>query len=115
MGFHLCTYCPEGNRESSSGDVILHFANGKTYMMPDMILHYVADHKYLPPAQFVDDVLYCAFVGGERLQTKGLTEKIGYLDGKYAMGATPDGFFQRLWSLINRAKKAGNRVQTRGI
>lgn len=115
MGFHLCAYCPGDSKEASSSDVILHFANGRTYMVPDMILHYVADHRYLPPAQFVDDVLHCESAGGERLQTKGLPEKIGYLDGEYAMGAVPDGFFQRLWALMNLARKAGNSRHTRGI
>ena len=115
MGFHICEYCTGEHAETSSGDVILKFANGNTYMMPDMILHYVADHGYLPPEQFVDDVLHCAFAAGERLQTKGFPEKVGYLSGEFAQGRAPQGFFTRLWSLMRLADKHGSRVQTRGI
>lgn len=115
MGFHVCEYCQGDQKETSSGDVILKFANGNTYMVPDMILHYVADHKFTPPEQFINDVLHCAFTGGERWQTKGMPVKVGYISGDFPQGQTPSGFFERLWSVMNRASKYGSRIQTRGI
>jgi len=52
MGFHPCRWCEDRedadslNKYSrySSGDVTLIFPNGDAWEMPDMILHYVADH-----------------------------------------------------------------------
>lgn len=54
MGFHVCEYCGTNPQPKprfsflSSGDVTLVFGNGHMWEMPDMILHYVADHGWLP-------------------------------------------------------------------
>ncbi len=118
MGFHTCKFC---DKATSSGDVTLRFTSGHTWVMPDMILHYVAEHDYQPPAPFVEDVLGGAYVGGLREQTKsGLTaiHKVGYLaDGDFPMwltNASRDQFFVQLWRLMELARKGGDRVQTRG-
>jgi len=115
MGFHSCEYCIEGDSEMSSGEVILEFKNGHSYIMPDMILHYIADHKYLPPREFIDDVLYADPLCGRRLQTKGMQVPIGYLSGPFKKGQVPERFFEYLWSLIRQANKNGFRVGTRGL
>lgn len=119
MGFHTCGFC--GN-ETSSGDVILKFDNGRTWTMPDMILHYIAEHDYRPDHMFVEDVAMGELVGGEREQTKGADEprKVGYLSaGDFDVWgakdiATKGMFFMRLWELMREATKMGNRRQTRG-
>jgi hypothetical protein len=33
------------------------------YVAPEMILHYVTDHRYLPPAEFVEAVTTCPLPG----------------------------------------------------
>lgn len=118
MGFHVCTYCPPeaqgkyGNR--SSGDVTLVFGNGNAYEVPDMILHYIEDHKFLPPSTFMNDVLNGVLVFGGRLQTKGaIIARIGYLEGEFETGQTPAGFVSKLEQLMKIAARAGGRIQCR--
>lgn len=122
MGKHFCKYCGGNPPENllfepeSSGDVTLEFANGNVYQVPDMILHYLADHGWQPPAEFAEDVMKGQFVGGERWQTKSshLKNKVGYLKGPFPTGRVPDRFVLRLQSLMRRAGKSGKRVQMRG-
>lgn len=120
MGFHVCDYCAHGaqNRFSnmSSGDVTLIFDSGRAWQMPDMILHYVADHEWQSPTEFVDDVMNHRLTGGERLQTKGFVQptRIAYLTGPYTKGPVPNGFVEKLQALVDQAARSGNRVQYRG-
>lgn len=119
MGFHTCPYGPCTKRYSnlSSGDVTIKFDSGRTWEMPDMILHYVADHKWLPPADFIDDVMNRQFAGGERLQTKSATTptKVGYLSGPFETGEVPENFVEKLESLMRQASESGDRKQYRGM
>lgn len=121
MGFHACEYCPTGGQgrynHLSSGDVTLIFDSGCVWEMPDMILHYIADHGWQPPAEFVDDVMNCKLIGGERLQTKSpvTPTKIAYLNGPFTQGPVPNGFVEKLESLMHQAAREGNRVQYRGV
>lgn len=114
MGFHVCEYCRE---ETSSGDVTLAFDSGRTWVVPDMILHYVAEHGYQPSAFFVHDVTRETLRSGSRSQTKGVTEPIreGYLSGPFPSGAVPEGFFVALWRVMRQAERGGRRVQTRSF
>lgn len=130
MGFHVCEYCqlshtpitkePPGCRyhNTSSGDVTLVFSSGRSYEMPDMILHYIADHHWLPPSDFVDDVVNSEVVDGHRMQTKGLGAqlmRIAYLSGPFEEGDVPDGFVEKLEELMKRAADMGQRVQYRDM
>lgn len=119
MGFHVCEYCKS---DTSSGDVTIRMKSGKIWQVPDMILHYVADHNYRPPHEFVNDILDSEVVGGERIQTKGLEEpvKIGYLSGpiesvwnneKFAISMRGE-FFLKLWQAMRAATEEGSRRQT---
>lgn len=118
MGFHLCEYCEWSKRNSkkfpitSSGDVTMVFDSGHTWTMPDMILHYVADHQWLPPALFIADVMNGKLVAGERLQTKGDPihhESIGYLSGAFETGEVPVGFIEKLEALMKQSDEMGQR------
>lgn len=116
MGFHVCEYCGEA---TSSGDVTMAFMNGHVWMMPDMILHYVADHGWLPPADFQGDVMAVQPIAMLRQQTKGVdVRRVGYLSGPqidWQQGPQlAPTFFLRLWSLMQRAARQGDRKQTRG-
>lgn len=82
MGYHYCEFCngPKSNnwnwREMiddtpsmklptcgdnrhclGSGDILI-FGPGDVYIAPNMIYHYVADHDYLPPDEFIQAVLF---------------------------------------------------------
>ncbi len=61
MGAYACKLKHERGRRAyattSSREIILIFANGHRWKIPEMILHYVADHGWLPPAEFIKDLL----------------------------------------------------------
>ena len=120
MGFHICEYCRAEGAERpvmSSGDVRMTFINGHSYVVPDMILHYVRSHDYLPPAPFVQDVMQVEMVTDTRAQAKaaGRSETVGFLKGNYPQGAAPAGFTDRLHILMQTAANAGERTQYRGM
>jgi hypothetical protein len=66
-GFHTCAFCPEpGNPEEKyqvfrlrqsglgSGDILLRNSDGSCFVAPNLLIHYVEVHGYLPPAPFLD-------------------------------------------------------------
>jgi hypothetical protein len=66
-GFHECPFCPKQGRirECSrngrptwlgSGQIRLR-RYGKTYEGPNLLYHYVLEHKYRPPDAFIEAVL----------------------------------------------------------
>ncbi|MFJ9799918.1 hypothetical protein [Streptomyces sp. NPDC101145] len=72
LGLHECDLCPEplddahpwyeprpGHRCASAGtgEIRVPGAPGTAYAAPSLIGHYVLDHGYLPPREFVDAVL----------------------------------------------------------
>lgn len=130
MGFHVCAYCSGPPRETSSGHVLLRMSSGRLWEVPDMLLHYVADHYYRPPAEFINDIMDAEVVAGGRLQTKGRLDptapeeqatKIGYLEGPIQSRWSPEHegtnihgeFFMRLWRAMRLATHSGARQQTR--
>ena len=119
MGFHICEYgCrPEERVYSniSSGDVILVFASGNAWTMPDMILHYIADHQWRPSAEFINDVMNGKLVCSTRAQTKSITRDIGYLSGPFETGPVPEGFVEKLEKMMIGAEVNGNPVRYREI
>lgn len=118
MGFHVCHLC---NNDASSGDITLRFSSGRAWVMPDMILHYIAEHGYMPPKEFQEDIWTSTMVESERIQTKGLQNepaKVGYLDSEQfnRWGSANQAqalLFMKLWQLIQIASQSGGRRQTR--
>ena len=66
-GFHECTFCPkEGkirlctrNQQSAylgSGEICVR-GKGKTYHAPNLIYHYITEHHYRPPEEFIGAVM----------------------------------------------------------
>ncbi|MGL4758462.1 MAG: hypothetical protein ACRCXZ_03950 [Patescibacteria group bacterium] len=106
MGFHVCEYCvAQGlNPATSSGDVILKFRSGNSYILPDMVIHYIEDHKWLPPAEFINDVLSSELGHSERQQTRSIQSPtpIGYLSGEYPKGDSPEEFLTKLKKYMNQ-------------
>jgi hypothetical protein len=71
-GFHRCGLCPppDGSRRWSaelaspegayplgSAEMRIDGTNGVRYAAPDLIAHYVTEHGYRPPAEFIAAVL----------------------------------------------------------
>jgi hypothetical protein len=127
MGIHVCEFCPRGGNpdnwynHTSSGDVTLAFKSGHIWEMPDMILHYMQDHGYQPPVEFVEDVIFGEVdpAGCFRLQTKSIDPhppvKVGYLNGPFQTGEIDVTVVAKLEYLMNWANRHGERQQTRSI
>jgi hypothetical protein len=128
MGFHICGMCGDKGRvpehllysNHSSGDVTLVFQSGRAWVMPDMILHYVADHGWVPPAEFIADVMESELAEGRRIQTRSIQSsdkptQVGYLTDEVIAGVAPDGFVRRLEELMLKAGQMNMRVQTKGM
>jgi hypothetical protein len=54
-GFHKCEFCgwAKGN-----GEIHVVGADGITYVAPQLVVHYIATHKYRPPQQFIDAAVW---------------------------------------------------------
>jgi len=68
-GFHACTLCRKevGIEDDGiaiqdeigrlgSAEILVRASDGSDFLFPDLILHYIEDHHYLPPAAFRDAV-----------------------------------------------------------
>jgi hypothetical protein len=67
-GFHECEFCAEpsfgvqleqGDEQLwlGSAEIRVFALDGTAYAAPNMIYHYIVDHHYLPPAEFVQAVV----------------------------------------------------------
>ncbi len=77
FGYHECEFCfPDGPRTSYSsreeffeavgmgdGEIRVPGVGGRVYAAPAMIYHYVAEHHYRPPDEFIDAVLNAPLPG----------------------------------------------------
>lgn len=129
MGFHICEWCKQNGwlsdsvlhafRPTSSQDVRLEFASGRTWEFPhDGLLHYVTSHGYKPPDEFIDDVMNSTVVSHQLFQTKGirLPQKVGYLAyPDIPTGTVPKEFVERLLDLIAKADWTGTVRHARGL
>ncbi len=62
LGFHECEFCiDEGNYEkrgkSSSEKVLIDKENKIKYIFPEMIFHYITEHKFKPSNEFIEFVM----------------------------------------------------------
>lgn len=141
MGFHVCQYVTEHQLRElgleryslfSSGDVAMSFDSGRSWVMPDMAPLYVA-LGWVPPPEFIADVMNGTLTTGARRQTRGLNPvtpiSIGYMQGPEADplplrmdGVLPAGFLQALEKRMDEAAKMGSgfdafsgRRQTKGF
>ncbi len=86
-GGHPCPFCnnPAGIRAHRNGESLLlgtseirvFFSDGRVYAAPTLVYHYVVDHHYRPPAEFVTALLdgprpgsqeYFALLRGQNLE-----------------------------------------------
>ena len=52
-----CNICPFCENSSSSRQYIFPINEDKVYDVPKMIIHYIEEHKYLPPQELIDYIL----------------------------------------------------------
>jgi len=62
LGFHECEFCiDEGNYEkrgkSSSEKELIDKENKVKYKFPEMIFHYITEHKFKPSNEFIEFVM----------------------------------------------------------
>jgi hypothetical protein len=55
-GFHVCPFCSDP-RARGSAEIEVSGENGRRYAAPTLIVHYIEDHKYLPPSEFISAVV----------------------------------------------------------
>lgn len=60
-GPHECNLCQFEGATSSQNIFFPH--NGKIYVCPKLITHYINNHFYLPPVEFIEAVLACPTQG----------------------------------------------------
>jgi hypothetical protein len=62
MGVHFCDFCPtpmpDAGRVGGSRNLWIP-AESAVYVAPELVAHYVKDHGYLPPDEFINAVLAC--------------------------------------------------------
>jgi hypothetical protein len=74
-GFHVCELCQFKNYERTckgTNNLFIPF-NDVIYVAPEMILHYINEHHYLPPAVFIEAVMHCPDM--QSIEYKILVEK----------------------------------------
>lgn len=59
MGSHRCSLCAEEGRHCRGHHNLLVPTAGLLYVAPELVVHYIEDHGYQPPAEFLDAVLAC--------------------------------------------------------
>lgn len=78
-GFHVCQFCPREQfaawpatpsrpvhpERLGNGQIRVQGTDGVWYAAPTMIFHYVTEHRYQPPAAFVEAVLRPAAVADD--------------------------------------------------
>jgi len=73
-GYHKCEWCdyPWGPLEMTrhgaraslgSGIIVVEASSTRAFVSPNLIVHYVCEHQYQPPAVFIDAVMACGFIG----------------------------------------------------
>lgn len=124
MGFHTCQFCKDsgllgsGNLNPtvvfrfspySSSDVTLRFYSGRSWVFPhEGLAHYIFQHHFFPPKDFVEDILRGELQSGDFRQTRGRESypvRVGYLtEGGFPTGEIPAEFIERLLVLIEKSK-----------
>lgn len=64
LGLHECTLCPPGDHErgiqpEAGVNNLIVPGDNTTFVFPELIIHYIRDHGYAPPAEFCDAVRRC--------------------------------------------------------
>jgi len=69
IGHHVCEFCPDASWDDpyffdmGNGEIRVRDAGGIWYVAPRLVTHYVVDHNYCPPKEFVEAVLNPSEIG----------------------------------------------------
>jgi len=80
MGHHVCEFCPDASWDDpyffdmGNGEIRVRDADGVWYVAPRLVSHYVVDHNYFPPKEFIEAVLNPSEIGNDP-EPISLTEK----------------------------------------
>lgn len=117
MGYHTCQFCAEskpvvqveweGGRFALGDGEIRVIGTGVVYAAPTLIYHYVADHDYAPPQEFVQAVLNGPGPGSS--EHRILVEMV---NGEFRRPALPPEFQQRL---VNRGGQADEMLPAEAL
>jgi hypothetical protein len=74
----MCEYCSEWGTEVGMGNGEIWVVKGETlYIAPYLIIHYIEEHNYQPPEEFID-----AVINGFRPDSPGYEMKLGKILNK---------------------------------
>jgi hypothetical protein len=59
-GFHICEFC---KKDCGNGEIGIIHPDGRIFMAPVGIVHYLVEHSYKPPDDFIDAVLLAGWNG----------------------------------------------------
>lgn len=52
-GVHHCEFCANAEAATGNGELWLRLSEGQIYVSPQLLSHYIEEHDYLPPAEFL--------------------------------------------------------------
>lgn len=58
MGYHNCSLCPKNHEQAGIDNLLIPTAD-LLCVAPELIVHYIADHGYRPPDEFIAAVMAC--------------------------------------------------------
>jgi len=111
MALHVCSLCVWRNRNHQYrcfeyGESTLKFENGHVWTFPNLILHYIQDHKWLPPEDFVNDVMKNNLSFFHIRDQERVHNRIGYLtEVDLETSDIPEGFVDKLKNLIEQSNQ----------
>ena len=83
-GFHTCEFCKTNKydclrvkykgeeRKVGYYEIRVFSKDGKVYAAPSMILHYIMEHNYMPPEEFINAVIEAGDISNEDYYNKVL-------------------------------------------
>jgi hypothetical protein len=69
-GLHRCTLCLENSCLDNSEVNIFIPSNGRIYICPGRIDHYIVKHNYLPPGEFLEALKECPEIDSTEYKNK---------------------------------------------
>lgn len=69
LGHHVCEFCPGASfgdpyfHSNGNGEIRVRGADGTWYVAPRLVLHYVVEHDYCPPKEFIQAVMTPSEIG----------------------------------------------------
>jgi hypothetical protein len=81
-GHHVCELCHGASwddtyyRAMGNGEIRVRDADGIWYVAPRLVIHYVLEHRYCPPQDFIEAVMHPSEVGKDEPMQFGETDEM---------------------------------------